>query len=166
MQLAFWILSFIAVFAAVMVILSDRPIVSGLYLLLSFTAIAGIYLTLAAPFIAAMQLVVYAGAIIVLFLFVLMLLNQHREEPSKRNRFVTFVSVVGGILIGVFIYLSFLKSKILLSYTKMSAAGGMKNNVETIADVMFGKYFVPFELISILLLAAMVAAVFLSKKRV
>ncbi len=166
MQLAFWILSFIAVFAAVMVILSDRPIVSGLFLLLSFTAISGIYLTLAAPFIAAMQLVVYAGAIIVLFLFVIMLLNQHREAPSKRNKFITFVSVLGAILIGVLIYISLLKSKILLSYTKMSAVGGMKNNVETLSVVMFGKYFIPFELISILLLAAMVAAVFLSKKRV
>ncbi len=166
MQLAFYILSFIAVFAAVMVVLSDRPIVSGLFLLLCFTAISGLYITLSAPFIAAMQLVVYSGAIIVLFLFVLMLLNQHRESPSKRNRFVTFVSVLGGVLIGVFIYLTMLKSKILLSYTKMSAVGGMKNNVETIAGVMFKKYFIPFELISILLLAAMVAAVFLSKKRV
>ncbi len=166
MQLAFWILSFIAVFAAVMVILSDRPIVSGLYLLLSFVAVAGIYITLSAPFIAAMQLVVYSGAIIVLFLFVLMLLNQHKELPSTRSKFVTFVSVCTAILIGVVFYLSVLKSKIILSYTEMSKVGGMRNNVETIAEVMFSKYFIPFELVSILLLAAMIAAVFLSKKRV
>ena len=68
MAITFWVLSFVAVFSAIMVITSERPITSGLFLLLSFVAVAGLYVTLSAPFIAAMQLVVYSGAIIVLIL--------------------------------------------------------------------------------------------------
>ena len=167
MQLAFFILSFISVFAAVNVIFSEKPIVSGLYLLLCFTSVAGLYVTLSAPFIAAMQLVVYSGAIVVLILFVIMLLNQHKEKQgSTSSNFVKFVSSLFAIAIGVFMYLGLTNSKIIAGYTKMSTVCGMENNVEQLADVLFSKYFVPFEVISLLLLAAIIAAVFLAKKKV
>ncbi len=167
MQIAFFILSFISVFAAVNVIFSEKPIVSGLYLLLCFTSVAGLYVTLSAPFIAAMQLVVYSGAIVVLILFVIMLLNQHKEKQGTgSNNFVKFVSSLFAIAIGLFMYLGLTNSKIIAGYTKMSNIGGMENNVEQLADVLFSKYFVPFEVISLLLLAAIIAAVFLAKKKV
>lgn len=167
MLIAFYILSSISVFAAMMVIFSDKPIVSGLYLLLCFTSVAGLYVTLSAPFIAAMQLVVYSGAIVVLILFVIMLLNQHEEKKSRKStKFVTLMSSGFAIAIGYFIYQSIIDSKIIAGYTKMSVIGGMENNVEQLADVLFSKYFVPFEVISLLLLAAIIAAVFLSKKKV
>jgi NADH-quinone oxidoreductase subunit J len=167
MQIAFFILSFISVFAAINVIFSEKPIVSGLYLLLCFTSVAGLYVTLSAPFIAAMQLIVYSGAIVVLILFVIMLLNQHKEgQGNGSNNFVKFVSSLFAIAIGVFMYLGLTNSKIIASYKEMSTIGGMENNVEQLAVVLFSKYFVPFEVISLLLLAAIIAAVFLSRKKV
>jgi len=167
MHIAFFILSFISVFAAMMVVFSEKPIVSGLYLLLCFTSVAGIYITLSAPFIAAMQLVVYSGAIVVLILFVIMLLNQHKEHSSRKTSvFVTMGSSLFAITIGYFIIDTLLKSEIIKGYTKMSDVGGMTNNVEQLAEVLFSNYFVPFEVISLLLLSAIVAAVFLAKKKV
>ena len=166
MAITFYVLSFVAVFAAIMVITSERPIVSGLYLLLCFIAVAGLYVTLSAPFIAAMQLVVYSGAIIVLILFVIMLLNEHREAESRRSRFVSVISICASLVVGTLIYFALISSRIVMSATTQSPIGGMENNVEQIAEVLFSRYFVPFELISVLLLAAIIAAVFLSKKRV
>ncbi len=166
MAIAFWILSGLAVFSAIMVITSERPIVSGLYLLLCFVSVAGLYVTLSAPFIAAMQLVVYSGAIIVLILFVIMLLNEHRETESRRSRIVTVLSVLASLTVGLLVYLSLTESRIVMSYTQLSPVGGMENNVEQIAELLFSRYFIPFELISLLLLAAIVSAVFLSKRKV
>ena len=166
MVITFYALSFLAVFAAIMVITMERPIVSGLYLLLCFVAVAGLYVTLSAPFIAAMQLVVYTGAIIVLILFVIMLLNEHREAESRRSRTVTVLSIVASLVVGALIYTTLMKSEIVLKAGGQSPIGGMENNVEQIADVLFSRYFVPFELISLLLLAAIIGAVFLSRKRV
>ena len=166
MVITFYALSFLAVFAAIMVITMERPIVSGLYLLLCFVAVAGLYVTLSAPFIAAMQLVVYTGAIIVLILFVIMLLNEHREAESRRSRTVTVLSIAASLVVGTLIYTTLMKSGIVLNAGGQSPVGGMENNVEQIADVLFSRYFVPFELISLLLLAAIIAAVFLSRKRV
>ncbi len=166
MAITFWVLSFVAVFSAIMVITSERPITSGLFLLLSFVAVAGLYVTLSAPFIAAMQLVVYSGAIIVLILFVIMLLNEHREAPSHRSRFVTVVSILASLVVGSGIYWALSTSQVVAKAVEQSPIGGMENNVEQIADLLFSRYFIPFELISLLLLSAIVAAVFLSKKRV
>lgn len=167
MQIAFYILSCLSVFAAMNVIFSEKPIVSGLWLLLCFTSVAGLYVTLSAPFIAAMQLVVYSGAIVVLILFVIMLLNQHKEKKSRKgSKFITLISSLFAVAIGAFVYNGVTTSGIVQKYTKMSNIGGMEKNVEQIADVLFSKYFVPFELISLLLLAAIIAAVFLSRKKV
>ncbi|MCK5879977.1 MAG: NADH-quinone oxidoreductase subunit J [Holophagae bacterium] len=166
MVIAFYILGFLAIFSAIMVVSSERPIVSGLYLLLCFIAVAGLYVTLSAPFVAAMQLVVYSGAIIVLILFVIMLLNQHRESEKKRSRWVTALSTLAAIVIGWGVYFTFITSKVVLSHEKMSPIGAMKGNVEQLADVLFSRYFIPFEVISILLIAAIISAVFISKKRV
>ncbi|RLE18657.1 MAG: NADH-quinone oxidoreductase subunit J [Acidobacteria bacterium] len=166
MVIAFYILGFLAIFSAIMVVSSERPIVSGLYLLLCFVAVAGLYITLSAPFVAAMQLIVYSGAIIVLILFVIMLLNQHRESDKKRPKWVTALSIVAAVLIGWGVYFTFITSKIVLSHGKMSPIGGMNGNVEQLANVLFSRYFIPFEVISVLLIAAIISAVFISKKRV
>lgn len=166
MVIAFYILGFLAIFSAIMVVSSERPIVSGLYLLLCFVAVAGLYVTLSAPFVAAMQLVVYSGAIIVLILFVIMLLNQHRESEKKRSKWVTALSTLAAIVIGWGVYFTFITSKVVLSHGKMSPIGAMKGNVEQLADVLFSRYFIPFEVISVLLIAAIISAVFISKKRV
>ena len=165
MVIAFYVLSFLAIFSAIMVVTSARPIVSGLYLLLCFVAVAGLYVTLSAPFVAAMQLIVYSGAIIVLILFVIMLLNQHRELDKKRSKWVAGLSTLAAIVIGWGVYFTFISSKIVMAHDKMSPIGGMKGNVEQLADVLFSRYFVPFEIISILLIAAIISAVFISKKR-
>ncbi len=166
MVITFYILGFLAMFSAIMVVSSERPIVSGLYLLLCFVAVAGIYVSLSAPFVAAMQLIVYSGAIIVLILFVIMLLNQHKEAEKKRPVWVTALSTIAAILIGWGVYFTFITSRIVLGYGKLSPVGGMKGNVEQLADVLFSRYFIPFEIISVLLIAAIVSAVFISKKRV
>jgi len=93
-------------------------------------------------------------------------LNEHREAESRRSRTVTVLSIVASLVVGALIYTTLMKSGIVLNAGGQSLIGGMENNVEQIADVLFSRYFVPFELISLLLLAAIIGAVFLSRKRV
>lgn len=157
----FYFLSFLAILAAVMVVVSRNPIHSVLYLIVTFFCIAGHYVLLNAQFLAVVHIIVYAGAIMVLFLYVIMLLNLNREtEPHKSSLLKVTATVCGGLLMIVII--GSLRGVEQLG-TQQVVANGDISLVKNLGKVMFSDFLVPFEVTSVLLLAAMVGAVMLGK---
>jgi NADH-quinone oxidoreductase subunit J len=156
----FYFLSFLAILAAVMVVVSRNPIHSVLYLIIAFFCIAGHYVLLNAQFLAVVHVIVYAGAIMVLFLYVIMLLNLNGEtEPHKSSLLKITATVCGGLL--MIILIGSLKGTEQLS--QQQVATGDISLVKNLGKVMFSDFLVPFEVTSLLLLAAMVGAVMLGK---
>ncbi|MEI9920464.1 MAG: NADH-quinone oxidoreductase subunit J [Bacteroidota bacterium] len=156
----FYFLSFLAILAAVMVVVSRNPIHSVLYLIVTFFCIAGHYVLLNAQFLAVVHIIVYAGAIMVLFLYVIMLLNLNREsEPHKSTILKIMATVCGGLLMIVII--GSLKGTEQLVEARV--ATGEISLVKNLGKVMFSDFLIPFEVTSVLLLAAMVGAVMLGK---
>lgn len=147
--------------SALMVILSSHPVRSVLYLILTFFLISGNYIMLNAQFVAIVNIIVYAGAIMVLFLFVLMMLNLNKEsEPRSSAMMKIAAAIAGGGLLTVFI--SAIKEAIVVPVINAQPDGpGM---VENLGHVLFSKYVLPFEVSSVLFIAAMVGAVLLAKR--
>jgi NADH-quinone oxidoreductase subunit J len=164
---------FFGYFATMMTVISllvvsrKNPVHSVLWMLVLFVHMAGLYLFLNAEFLAAVQIIVYAGAIMVLFLFVIMLLNLKKEEKDFRLQGQWPVSVVTGVLFLVVLILILGKITVLpelgeYSIEAIQAEGSMM----TIGKVLYTKYLLPFEIASLLLLVAIVGAVVLAKKRI
>jgi NADH-quinone oxidoreductase subunit J len=146
-----------------MVVFSKKPIHSVLYLIFCFFTIAGHYILLNAQFLAAVHVIVYAGAIMVLFLFVIMLLNLNAEvEPHKSPLIKAGAVITGGLLMLVLISVLKGAETIPLNYAEGSDIGLVKN----LGRELYGKYMLPFEVTSILFLSAMVGAVLLGKKEI
>jgi len=157
----FLILGFFGVLSALMVVFTKNPVHSVLYLVLTFFAIAGEYILLNAQFIAIVNIIVYAGAIMVLFLFVIMLLNLNKETEPHKNPYLKFAAVItGGLLLIVLV------GSLKMADTTAVATPfqGYKGVIKNLADVLFTQFLLPFEISSILFLAAMVGAVMLGKK--
>lgn len=148
---------------ALMVVLSKNPIHSVLYLVLTFFAIAGHYVLLNAQFLAAVHIIVYAGAIMVLFLFVIMLLNLNKEtEPHKSVWLKASAAVASGLLLLVLV-------GSLRNAEQMTATNAYNPSIgliENLGQTLFHEFLLPFEVASILLLGAMVGAVMLGKKNI
>jgi NADH-quinone oxidoreductase subunit J len=163
MDLIFFGLAAVSLISGVLVVFQTHPLRSALWLIVNFFAVAGVYLLLHAEFIAAIQIIVYAGAIMVLFLFVIMLLNLRESEaptktPYSAQKVVGFtVSVAAAFFIAV--GLSRVK------FTPGAAAVPGLGNTESIAKLLFTDYLLPFEVTSVLLLVSIVGAVVLSKKK-
>lgn len=156
----FYFLSFLAILAAVMVVVSRNPVHSVLYLIVTFFCIAGHYVLMNAQFLAVVHIIVYAGAIMVLFLYVIMLLNLNREsEPHKSNLLKITATVCGGLMMIVLI--GSLKGTEQLAQQAVSTE--QISLVKNLGKVMFSDFLIPFEVTSVLLLAAMVGAVMLGK---
>lgn len=156
----FYFLSFLAILAAVMVVVSRNPIHSVLYLIITFFCIAGHYVLMNAQFLAVVHVIVYAGAIMVLFLYVIMLLNLNREtEPHKSTLLKITATVCGGLLMIVIV--GSLKGTEVLA--QQGAITSDISSVKNLGKVMFSDFLIPFEVTSVLLLAAMVGAVMLGK---
>ena len=148
--------------SALMVIISKNPVKSVLFLVLTFFFISGNYILMNAQFIAAVNIIVYAGAIMVLFLFVLMLLNLSKENEPKNSVFVKFAALVaGGILFIVFI--AALKDGLVIAAATVDQSDNI-GLVENLGQILFTKYVLPFEISSVLFIAAMVGAVLLGKR--
>lgn len=157
----FIFMSAVALFAAINVLLSKKPIHSVLYMTLTFFTLAGHYILLNAQFLAVVHVIVYAGAIMVLFLFTVMLLNLNKEGEFSKTTLMKFVSgITGGLLFLVLI--GSLKSfdVAIVANPELSQIGLVKN----LGLVLYKDYLLPFELSSILFLSAMVGAVMLGKK--
>ena len=157
----FYFLSFLAILCGLMVILEKNPIHSVLYLVITFFAIAGHYILLNAQFLAAVHIIVYAGAIMVLFLFVIMLLNLNKEtEPHKSIAWKFAAVISAGILLIVLIG-AMRQTNALPAPVMIDANIGL---VKNLGKVLFKQFLLPFEIASILFLAAMVGAVMLGKR--
>ena len=158
----FWILSVVALFSALMVITSKNPMHSVIWLIMVFFAISGHYLLLNAQFLAIVNIIVYAGAIMVLFLYVLMLMDLKKETEPKKNRWLKLAgAVAGGSLLLVLI--AALKKADLANQFAETRTGDI-GLIENLGKVLFNEYVVPFEISSILFLSAMVGAVVIGKK--
>jgi NADH-quinone oxidoreductase subunit J len=162
----FYVFAAISVLASLLVIAQRNPIYSVLRLIASFGALSGLYVLLDAPFVAVIQIIVYAGAIMVLFLFVVMLLNAPHEEtvydeqthPLMRPGPKRFGTLLAAVLIVELVW----------ALTKRGESGvspgGALISVNTIGQLLFTEYAFAFEVTSVLILVAMVGAVVLARR--
>jgi NADH-quinone oxidoreductase subunit J len=159
----FYFLSFLAIMFALMVVISKNPVHSVLYLVLTFFTIAGHYVLLNAQFLAAVHIIVYAGAIMVLFLFVIMLLNLNKEtEPHKSIWLKASAAVAAGLLLVVLVG-SLKGVEVIQTTNTFNPNIGL---IENLGKTLFSDFLLPFEVSSILLLVAMVGAVMLGKRSI
>ncbi|MFM7357086.1 MAG: NADH-quinone oxidoreductase subunit J [Sediminibacterium sp.] len=162
-QILFYLLSGLAVFAALMVLLSKNPVHSVLWLIVVFFAISGHYIMLNAQFLAIVNLIVYAGAIMVLFLFVIMLMNLNSSaEPSKHIWMKLAGVVAGGCFLIMLVSLASQAPEMTNKTVQMKE--GNIGLIKELGKVLFSDFVLPFELTSALFLSAMVGAVVLGKK--
>ncbi len=152
----------VIVLTATLVVALRNPIYSALSLLVMFFHVAGLYVTLHAEFLAAVQIIVYAGAILVLYLFVVMLLNVKREERFHGQASVAMF--LGVTLLTEAILLVFLSEGPMFPAAVANTSELVTGNTKSIGQVLFSTYLFPFEVASLILLVAMVGAVILSKK--
>lgn len=161
-QILFFIVAFIAVASAFYFVFARSPMYSILSLIVTMFSIAGMYVLLNAQFLGIVQIIVYAGAIMVLFLYILMMLNLNKFDESKKQNLLKFVGVFAGgiLLIGI-----------LGAYRGIAeniyAPEGIDHNVgltKNLGNLLFNEYVLPFELASILILAGIVGAVLIGKK--
>jgi len=160
-EILFWILTALALFSALMVVSSDNPVHSVLWLILVFIAITGHYILMNAQFLAIVNMIVYAGAIMVLFLFVIMFMNLNKESEPQKSMWLRLAAVVsGGSLL--LILVAALKDN--AGYINSMKGEGSIGLIKNLGNTLFTEYVVPFEISSILFLSAMVGAVVLGKK--
>jgi NADH-quinone oxidoreductase subunit J len=158
-QLLFWALTAVSLFSALMVITSKNPVFSVLWLIVTFFTISGHYLLLNAQFLAIVNIIVYAGAIMVLFLFVIMLMNLSKDTEPQKNKWLKLAgAVAGGCLLLVLV------AALRGTETRMTEMGtGSIGLIQNLGQVLFTQYVVPFEIASILFLSAMIGAVVIGK---
>ena len=163
-QLFFFYLAGIIVLTSFLVVALRNPVYSALSLLIMFFHVAGLYVTLHAEFVAAVQIIVYAGAILVLYLFVVMLLNVKREDRYH-------VQLPLGALLGVTILTEVIllmlqrgDSGVPVAPPAAAPPAAAIGNTEAIGEVLYSTYVFPFEVASLILLVAMIGAIILAKR--
>jgi NADH-quinone oxidoreductase subunit J len=162
-QVLFGAFAFLTLLSAGLVLFARSPISSAMALVSTFFFLAGIYVLLWAHTVAALQVLVYAGAIMVLFLFVIMLLNLGDEAPSAR---MTFSRVLGGgAAIGLFVMLALAIARVPNKVAPLADSASF-GTLGTIGAAIFTSWLLPFEAVSLLLLVAMVGAVVVAKSRI
>lgn len=166
-NILFWVLSGLALLSAIMVLVSKNPVHSVLWLIVVFFAISGHYILLNAQFLAIVNLIVYAGAIMVLFLFVIMLMNLDKESEPQKNVWMKLAGVIAG---GCFLVST---CNVIFNAQTVSKELAGKNVVlkdgtigliGNLGKALFHDYVIPFEISSVLFLSAMVGAVVIGKK--
>lgn len=150
--------------SAALVIFAKSPISSAMALVSTFFFLAGVYVLLWAHTVAALQILVYAGAIMVLFLFVIMLLNLGDEAPSARMTFSRILG--GGAAVGLLAVLSIALNRVPKDVASLGAQEQTFGTLRTVGQAIFSTWLLPFEAVSLLLLVAMVGAVVVAKSRI
>jgi len=161
MAALFYISAAVAVIAALSVILQRTPVYSALSLIVVLCALAVVYLLLGAEFIAMLQIIVYAGAIMVLFVLVIMLLNAGHEQPARReSRMARWLGVplLSAFLLGVLLV-------VWRQFPQVPAPAVPDSGPVPIGHLLFRTYVLPFEVTSVLILVAILGAVVLAKKQ-
>ncbi len=163
LEILFNTLSAFAIISAIMVLISKNPIHSVLWLILVFFAISGHYILLNAQFLAIVNIIVYAGAIMVLFLFVIMLMNVKKDKEPQKQLLVKLIGVIAG---GSFLtlLLALVKQNTSFQGRDVLLKEGSIGLIHPLGQALFTDYVVPFELSSVLFLSAMVGAVIIGKK--
>jgi NADH-quinone oxidoreductase subunit J len=166
--LFFWILAAVTVIASVLVVGQRNPMYSVVLLIVSFCALSGLYVLLGAPFVAAIQIIIYAGAIMVLFLFVVMLLNVPTEDPPTGYHARLFGGAgprrIGAVLSLLFVVQLAWALRQLQGAPLPTRADQPSSDVQAIGVKLFTDYAFAFEATSVLILVAMVGAIVLAKK--
>ena len=159
-MILFLLLSAMAVLGAVMMLFSKNPVHSILWLIVVFFAISGHYILLNAQFLAIVNIIVYAGAIMVLFLFVVMLMNLNADLEPVKNQRMQFAAVISGGCLMLVLLAALNK---IPSDSVMTGSGDM-GLIRNLGRLLFREYLVPFEISSVLFLSAMIGAVVIGKK--
>ena len=142
-------------------------VISALFMILNFAGLAGLYLTLNAQFIAVAQVIVYAGAIMVLFLFVIMLLKTDYEQKISvtKSKIKLFSIIIAAIIFLQIVYIILFSSSAAAKSSEISQSINA-GTIEQIGNLLFTKYILPFEAAGYLLLAATIGAIILAKKKI
>ena len=164
-SILFFVFAFIAVASALLMVSRANPMKSALFLILNFIALAGIYLTLHAQFVAIMQIIVYAGAIMVLVLFVIMLLNLQDDKRLQEVRSWRSYVAIGFSAVLLVLIIHAVSSVTVLDYGPISPQSESIGTVEHIGKVLYTSFIFPIEITSLLLTAAIIGALVLAKKR-
>jgi NADH-quinone oxidoreductase subunit J len=160
--LLFSVLSAITLATAFLTIFTKNPIHSAIYLVICFSSITGHYLLLNAQFLGIVNFIVYTGAIMVLFLFTLMLMNLNKEDEVHKPRVTRLAAVVLFCVMCLVLLAIFINSKPIVG--DYDSTGEDYQSTKVLGNVLLNEYMLPFEYVSILLLVAMIGVVLLSKK--
>ena len=160
-QILFFFVSFVAIVSAVYFVFARNPLYAILSLIVVMFSIAGLYILLNAQFLGIVQIIVYAGAIMVLFLYILMMLNLSKEDESKKQNLMKFAGVFSAGLLLISILGAFRGFKVQAAAANVDSSVGLTKNL---GRLLFNEYVLPFELASILIFAGIVGAVLIGKK--
>jgi NADH-quinone oxidoreductase subunit J len=158
----FCVLAAITLSTAFLTVFSRNPIHSAIYLVICFFSVAGHYLLLNAQFLAIVHIIVYSGAIMILFLFTIMLMNLNKENEVHKPRITRLGAIVSFCLVCLILIAIFVNSKPIAG--EYIATGEDYQSIKVLGKILLNEYMVPFEFASILLLVAMIGTVLLSKK--
>ncbi|SIT94293.1 NADH-quinone oxidoreductase subunit J family protein [Pontibacter indicus] len=160
----FFFFASLTLLCAIMVVISKNPVYSVIFLILTFFSISAHYILLNAQFLAAVNIIVYAGAIMVLFLFVLMFINTGKnvESTLKKNVLAKIAGTVAGGLL--FIVVVAALKDVALGHPDPATYDSQVGMVENLGKVLFTKYMLPFQLVAVLFLVSMVGAVMIGKR--
>jgi NADH-quinone oxidoreductase subunit J len=166
MQLAIFIIfAVLALAGALNLLLQRHPINSALSLVVVMLSLAVLYWSLGAEFLAAAQVIVYSGAVMVLFVFVIMLLNAGEEDRTTGSRAAYFAGIPGALAVFCLLSYVFLRENRVIGGVHLSSAGaGAVSNIQQISTLLFTKLLLPFEVTSVLILVAILGAVVLARK--
>ncbi len=160
----FYFLSALTLLSGVLVITRKSPVHSALALIFGLLTQAGLYLMLYAPFVAGVQIILYAGGIMVLFLFVIMLVNLERSQKEEQFNKQWLIGLLAAVALGALFIIVYVKGK---SFFPIGIPQPIEsNNTQEIGVMLYGQYMFAFEIASLLLLVAIIGAVVMAKKRI
>jgi len=160
----FYLLAGLTLVSGILVITRKNPVHSALALILGLLAQAGLYLMLYAPFVAGVQIILYAGGIMVLFLFVIMLVNLQRSQREEQFNKQWLVGLVAAVALGALFVFVYIKGSTL--FPANGPIPAENNNTQLVGELLYGQYMFAFEIASLLLLVAIIGAVVMAKKRI
>jgi NADH-quinone oxidoreductase subunit J len=163
MVFLFYFLSAIMILTALFVVFSKNPVDSVIYLIICFIAMAGQYILLNSQFLAVVHVIVYTGAIMVLFLFVIMLLNLNKEIILQKSKVTRISAVITG---GIFFLVMVAATRMTLEIHPRYAFNSKIGLVSEVGNTLFHEFLLPFEISSVLFISAMIGAVMFGKKDV
>lgn len=162
MTIIFYILAALTLGTGIMTVISKNPIHSAVYMIICFFTISGHFLLLNALFLSVVNIVVYAGAIMVLLLFTLMLMNLSEQHEPKKRILTRIAATISACLTALVLLAAILRANPVIESYK--AEGVDYQSIHVIGQVLLDEYLVPFEFASILLITAMIGAVLISKR--